>query len=475
MAQAHMDRLSATDASFLVQETGPSHMHIGGVMIFEGPPPPYPDLAAKIESRLHLVPRYRQKIAVPKLPGLGLELGRPLWIDDTRFNLTYHVRHTALPPPGTIDQLKSLTARIFSQRLDRSKPLWELYLVEGLEGGRFAVLSKTHHAMIDGVSGVDIATLLFDVSPEITKDPPTDKWTPNPEPSQIALVADLVRDAAKVSGELVTKSIESLQAPQSSFGSAAEVATALGEVLWAGMSPAPDSPLNGPISAHRRVTWLRTDLNDYKIIKSGLGGTINDVVLAVVAGALSRWLRRRGVLTEGLELRAGVPVSVRTQGEHNQFGNRITLMVAPLPVYCDDPVERLNIVHESMRDLKDSKQALGAQLIIGLERFAPPTLFAQASRLHFSPMFANVTVTNVPGPQFPLYLLGRQLLEMAPVGFIVDGFRLIVALVSYNGSLTFGLMGDYDTMPDLELINGFIREALAELVEAAEVAGARPA
>jgi WS/DGAT/MGAT family acyltransferase len=217
------------------------------------------------------------------------------------------------------------------------------------------------------------------------------------------------------------------------------------------------------------MTWARTALADFKVIKNGLGGTVNDVVLAVVAGALARWLRGRGVRTEGLELRASVPVSVRAEQEHKQFGNRITLMVAPLPVYCDDPVERLHIVRAAMHGLKESKQALGAQLIIGLERFAPPTLLAQASRLHFSPRFANLIVTNVPGPQFPLYLMGRELLEMAPVGFIVEGFAMIVALVSYNGSLSFGLLGDYDALPDLEVIAAHIKEALAELVAAAQL------
>jgi WS/DGAT/MGAT family acyltransferase len=245
-----------------------------------------------------------------------------------------------------------------------------------------------------------------------------------------------------------------------------ETAEGLGEVLWAGLTPAPPTPLNVPIGPHRRMTWVRTALADFKVIKNSLGGTVNDVVLAVVAGALARWLRGRGVRTEGLELRAEVPVSVRAEQEHNQMGNRVTVMIAPVPVYCDEPVERLRIVRQAMRGLKESKQALGAQLIIGIERFAPPTLLAQASRLHFSPRFANLIVTNVPGPQFPLYLMGREMLEMAPVGFLADGFAMIVALVSYNGSLTFGLLGDYDALPDLEVIGTYIKDALAELVAA---------
>ena len=463
MSQGHLDRLSATDASFIVQETGPSHMHIGGVMIFEGPPTPYDALLRQVESRLHLVPRYRHKLATPRF-----EMGRPLWVHDARFNLKYHVRHTALPPPGSEAELKRLTARIFSQRLDRSKPLWEMYLVEGLEGGRFAIVSKTHHALIDGVSGVDIMTLLFDASrdPEPTP-PPAQPWRPEREPTQAELAVAGLRDGLGALLEVADSAVKVVRDPLGTFASVQEAAEGLGEVLRAGLAPAPPSPLNGPIGPHRHVTWVKNRLEDLKVIKNAFGGTVNDVVLAVVAGALARWLRGRGVRTEGLELKAGVPVSVRVEQEHNQLGNKITLLVGPLPVYCDDPVERLRIVSHAMRNLKESKQALGAQMIIGLERFAPPTLFAQASRLHFSTRFNNLVVTNVPGPQFPLYLLGRELLEMAPVGFLADGFRLIIAIVSYNGQLTLGLMGDYDTLPDLEAIAQHLRDALAELVTAA--------
>ncbi len=463
MTPRHFQRLTATDASFVAQEQGLSHMHIGGVMIFEGPPPPYKALLQHIEARLDLVPRYRQRLLLPRL-----EMGRPLWIDDTRFTLSYHVRHTALPPPGSIEQLQHLTGRVVSQRLDRSKPLWEMYLVEGLDGGRFALINKTHHAMVDGISGLDIANLLFDLSREAPPGPrPGEKWRAHPEPSQAEVAAKLLRDSARVVFGMTASAARALAEPEHAIEALRETAEGLGEVLWAGLTPAPPTPLNVPIGPHRRMIWVRTGLADFKMIKNSLDGTVNDVVLAVVAGALARWLRGRGVRTEGLQLRAEVPVSVRAEQEHNQLGNRVTVMIAPVPVYCDDPVERLRIVRQAMRGLKESKQALGAQLIIGIERFAPPTLLAQASRLHFSPRFANLIVTNVPGPQFPLYLMGREMLEMAPVGFLADGFAMIVALVSYNGSLTFGLLGDYDALPDLEVIGAYIKDALAELVAAA--------
>lgn len=464
MSDGHLDRLSATDASFIVQEQGPAHLHIGAVMIFEGPPRPYAALVQQVEARLHLVPRYRHKLVIPRYE-VG---GRPLWAHDSRFNIRYHVRHTALPPPGSVEELKRLTARIFSQRLDRTKPLWEIYLVEGLEDDRFAILSKTHHALIDGVSGVDIMTLLFDMTREAEPSPPpAERWKPAPEPTRAELAAAAARDGFDTLKEVAGTALGAVRDPRAAIGAVREAVEGLGEVLWAGLDPAPPTPLNGEIGSHRNVTWVKTQLSDFKEVKSSFGGTLNDAVLAVVAGGLARWLRARGVRTEGLELKAGVPVSVRAEQEHNQLGNRISMLIAPLPVYCEDPVERLAIVSHAMRDLKESKQALGAQMIIGLERFAPPTLFAQASRLHFSPRFANLVVTNVPGPQFPLYLLGRELLEMAPVGFLADGFRMIVAIVSYNGALTIGLMGDYDTLPDLEGIADHLRASLAELLAAA--------
>jgi diacylglycerol O-acyltransferase len=469
VAQAHKDRLSAVDASFLHQEGQASHMHVGALVIFEGPPPSREEFAEQIESRLHRVPRYRQKLAFPRF-----EMGRPFWVDDPRFNLDYHVRHTALPAPGSEELLRSLAGRIFSQRLDRSKPLWETWLVQGLEGGRFALISKTHHALVDGVAGVDLATVLFDLSevPEERPEAP-EPWDPAPEPSDAELVAEGVRGLVRTPTRLLGRAVDAVRSPGETVAAAREAAEGVGEVVWAGMNPAPETPLNVPIGPHRRVWWVRSRLDDFKSIKNSLGGTVNDVFLAVVAGALGRWLRSRGVRTEGLELRGLVPVSIRAKDEGGKLGNRIAAMRGPLPVYAEDPIERLRIVCKSMAGLKESKQALGAEVISNLEDFAPPTLLATASRLNFSTRLFNVIVTNVPGPQFPLYLLGREMLELVPIAFLPEDHALAIAAMSYNGKLEFGLLADYDAMPDLEQLAHYFEESLAELLEVAQ--GARPA
>ena len=438
-------------------------MHVGAVVIFDGPPIPHDEFVQGLESRLHLVPRYRQKLAFPRF-----EMGRPIWIDDPNFNVEYHVRNTALPAPGSEEQLRQLAGRIFSQRLDRSKPLWELWLVQGLSEGRFALISKTHHALVDGVSGVDISTVLFDltaVPPE--SDGSEDGWTPEPEPSEAELVTEGIKGLLRTPVELAGRALGAVQRPGQTLERAREAVEGVAEVAWAGVNPAPDVPLNTPIGPHRRVWWVRSRLEDFKEIKDALGGTVNDVVLTIVSGALGRWLRSRGVRTEGLELRALVPVSIRSEEDKDALGNRIAAMRAPLPVYAQDPVERLRIVRESMGGLKESKQALGAAVISGLERFAPPTLLAQASRLNFSTRLFNLIVTNVPGPQFPLYIQGREMKEIVPIAFLPEDHALAIAVMSYNGKMDFGLLGDYDAMPDIDSFGELLEESLAELLDTA--------
>ena len=434
-------------------------MHVGALVLFEGPPPPREDLVAHLESRLHLVPRYRQKLAFPRF-----DMGRPFWVDDPSFNLDYHLRNTALPRPGSLDQLRQLAGRIFSQRLDRSKPLWELWLVQGLDRNRFAVISKTHHALVDGVSGVDVATVLFDMQPTPADLDPGEGWVPAPEPSQADLVAEGVKGLVRAPLGLAGRALGAISRPERSLAQAREAAEGVGEVVWAGMNPAPDVPLNVPIGPHRRIRWVQNRLSDFKEIKNALGGTVNDAVLAVVSGALGHWLRTRGVRTEGLELRALVPVSIRSDDERGALGNRIAAMRGPLPVYAEEPLERLRLVQEGMGNLKQSKQALGAEVISGLQDFAPPTLLAQASRLNFSTRLFNLIVTNVPGPQFPLYLLGREMEEIVPIAFLPENHALAIAIMSYNGKVDFGLLADYDAMADLEAFAGMLEDALEELL-----------
>jgi diacylglycerol O-acyltransferase / wax synthase len=463
MAQSHGDRLSAVDASFLAQERANSHMHLGAVLIFEGPAPAYEDFLNHIRSRLHLVPRYRHRLAFPPL-----ETGRPIWVDDRTFNLEYHVRHTALPKPGTEEQLRALAARIHSQRLDRAKPLWETWLVQGLEGGRFAIISKSHHALVDGISGVDLMTVLFDATPIPQVAPHEgEPWSAAPEPSGAQLAARGLRGLLKLPFDVAGGALSAAARPTESIDLVKEALEGIGEVAWAGLNPAPATPINVPIGPHRRLAFVRNELADLKLVKNALGGTVNDVVLTVVAGGLRTWLRSRGVRTEGLELRALVPVSVRARDQHHELGNRIVVMRGPLPVYVEDPFARLRVVRQAMDGLKESKQALGAEMITNLEALAPPTILAQASRLQFSTRLFNLLVTNVPGPQIPLYVLGRELQDLYPVAFLPENQALAIAIISYNGRMDFGLLGDYDALQDIETLADALRDAVEELVEAA--------
>jgi diacylglycerol O-acyltransferase len=464
-AGGHLDRLTSIDASFLSNETSSSHMHVGAILIFEGPPPRYVDLVEHVRGRLGLVPRFRQRLAVPPL-----EAGRPLWVDDVNFNLTYHIRHTALPEPGGEAQLKRLTGRVFSQQLDRSKPLWEMWLVQGLERDRFAILTKTHHAMVDGISGVDIGTVLFDLEPVPEPAPVEDGWEPHVAPSTAELVARGATDAAATPLKLAERAVEAVRRPESAARRATEALEGLLEFAAALADPAPNMPLNQPIGPHRRFTWARSELATFKRIKDTFGGTVNDVVLAVVTGALRGWLHKRGIRTEGLELRALVPVSIRTADERGELGNRLAAMRGPLPVYVEDPVRRLRVVSEQMEGLKRSKQALGAEVISRFNDFAPPTLLAQAARINFSTRLFNLIVTNVPGPQMPLYVLGREMEEVFPVAFLPQDHALAVAIMSYNGRICFGLLADYDSMEDVETLARGLDESLAELEEAATAA-----
>jgi WS/DGAT/MGAT family acyltransferase len=355
-----------------------------------------------------------------------------------------------------------------SQQLDRTKPLWELWVVEGLEDNGFALISKTHHALIDGISGVDLAQVMFDLDP-VPSDPlaetaELEPWTPAPEPTAAQLIAGGVAGMARATTGLVAGALSALARPQSALGRVREAVEGLGEVVWAGLNPAPPTPLNVEIGPHRRFVGVRCSLADFKEVKDAFGGTVNDVVLAVVSGALRDWLHSRGVRTEGLELRALVPVSLRTDADQGTLGNQIAAMRGPLPVYVEDPVARLRLISESMQDLKESKQAVGAEVLAGVQSFAPPTILAQAARINFSTRLFNLIVTNVPGPQFPIYARGREIRDLFPIAFLPRDHALAVAIMSYNGGMNFGLLGDFDALPDIDRFGEAISESIAEFV-----------
>jgi diacylglycerol O-acyltransferase len=454
------DRLTGLDSSFLHLERDSAHMHVAGCMVFEGTAPTYDDLVEQIGSRLHLVPRYRQRLAF-----VPFNQGRPVWVDDPHFNIGFHVRHTALPRPGGEDKLRRLAGRVFSQSLDRSRPLWELWLVEGLSNDRFAILSKTHHALVDGVSGVDIATVLFDASPDpVPVAGPDHEWIPRPPPTDAQLLADALLERATVPAEIVRGVRATLRGPRHVAGRLGEAMGGVGAMARVGLQMAPSSPFNVPIGPHRRFTWVNGDLNQYKAVKNALGGTVNDVVLAAVAGALGRYLRMHGEPTEDLVLKAMVPVSIRADVERGALGNRVAAMWAPLPVGLGDPVQRLLTISQAMDGIKESGQAVGAQVLTELTGFAPPTIMAQAARLQARQRLFNLVVTNVPGPQFPLYMLGRKLEAMYPMVPLAENQALGIAIMSYNGQLNFGLNADYDALPDLEALADELRASIEELV-----------
>lgn len=462
---ANADRLSGLDSAFLhIENAGTAHMHVASVMVFEGQAPEYEQFVEHILARLHLVPRYRQRLAF-----VPFGQGRPVWTDDPHFNPRYHIRHTALPRPGDEAELKRLAGRIFSQRLDRSKPLWEMWLVQRMAHDRFAVIAKTHHALVDGISGMDITTVLFDLQAEPSHAARVPApWVARPLPGQAKLLADALLERSTVPAEMLRGARAMARTPRRAFGRVAKAIVGVGQTTLAGVSaPAPHSPFNVEIGPHRRYTWVDAELSQFKDIKNALGGTLNDVVLAAVALALGHHMRAQGYDTEGLVLKAMVPISVRADTERGALGNRVAAMWAPLPVGVTDPAECLAQVRLEMDEIKRSGQAVGAQVLTNLAGFAPPTILSQAARLQARQRFFNLVVTNVPGPQFPLYLLGRPMVALYPVVPLAHRLALGIAVISYNGQLGFGLLADYDAIPELETIAAELQRAIVSLAKAA--------
>ncbi len=455
------DRLSPLDVSFLYMETPTNAMHVGGVAVFARPEGgfDYERLVALISARIALVPRYRQKVR--SVPG---RLANPVWVDDQDFDVTYHVRRSALPRPGSEAQLRELVGRLMSRRLDRHRPLWEIYLVEGLEGDRVAIVTKTHHAMVDGISAVDIGTVILDLTPE-PREVPDDDWAPRSEPGPISLVAGAVTDLVRRPTQAVDTARAALVDARASAGRVGDVAAGVLDSVVTIARPAPATPLNVPIGEQRRFGMAATELDDYKRVRKSHGGTVNDVVLATVTGALRAWLLSRGEpVRPTTSVRAMVPVSVRAGG--HEVGNRVSSYFVDLPVGEPNAVLRLHQISFSMAAHKDSGQSVGADALVQMSGFAPPTIQSLGARVAstITRRLFNLVITNVPGPQFPLYAAGARMLAMYPVVPLAKGQALSIGLNSYDGGVFYGLNADRDALPDVDLVATMIEGSLAELL-----------
>lgn len=464
---AHYERLNAMDASLLGIEDGNCHMHVGAVTIFDAEPVRTPEggidierIRAAIEARLDLVPRFRERLAYVPYEGI------PVWVDDDRFRLAYHVRHTALPHPGDERVLKRLVGRIMSQPLDRTRPLWEIWVVEGLDGDRFALVSKTHHCMVDGISGADLMSVILQPYPQMDA-PRPQPWKPRPQPTGVQLVLDEIRRRAAQPTAALNLAYDALLDPATALRQLSDVAAGVVLTLAPALSPVSPTPLNSVVGPHRRFDWLEMRVADLKAVKNALGGTLNDVVLATVAGALRLFFEKRGLNPNELEIRAMVPVSVRTEDERGQLGNRVTQMTAPLPVRLADPVARLRAVRETTAGLKESKQALGGEVLTAISEWTVPNLLVQAVRLAGRTRPYNLIVTNVPGPQIPLYLLGAQMRTAYPVVPLFENLCLVIGLFSYNGGLFWGLNAEWEQVTDLHQMVLALDASFRELQEAA--------
>jgi diacylglycerol O-acyltransferase / wax synthase len=457
-----MDRMSPLDATFLHIEDGVNHMHIASCATFEGPAPAYGDIVELFRGKLPLVPRYRQKVRF-----VPAAMGRPVWVDDPHFRLDFHIRHTALPPPGSDHDLRNLMGRLMSQELDRNRPLWETWMVEGLADGTWALISKVHHCMVDGISGTDLMAVVLDMSPDGSSSV-DDDWNPEPEPSDADLVRDAVAEAWANPTEMVRWARASLRTPRKMMSGVSEVVEG---ALAMGARLQPNVPLSieGSIGPHRRWTWARTSLADVKTVRTAHGGTVNDVVLTAITKGYRELLLSRGDVLDGVALRTLVPVSVRTSGDHT-YNNQVSAMIAELPVGIANPIERLQSIRTQMAGLKESHQAVAGNVIAELAGFAPPMLFSLGLRAAVTVMrrspqrSVNTVTTNVPGPQLPLYAAGREMLEYLPFVPLSYGVRTGVAILSYNGRVAFGVTGDYDTVPDLEVLASGIEEGMNELL-----------
>lgn len=465
------ERLSALDLSFLEIEDRESHMHVAAVLLFEARSLRRDDggldidrIRASIEASLHEIPRYRQRV-LPAPAG-----GRPVWADDRHFNLDYHVRHTCLPPPASERQLKRLVGRILSQQLDRGKPLWETWVVEGLAGDRFALVMKTHHCLVDGISGVTLLSKLL--SPHAQKEPAeAPRWFPRPEPGTLRLLLDEAVHRVGMPLALAGRAARLVTRPRRALADAWSDVRSVAETVASGMVRASPTPLNPEhIGPHRRFDWVRMDLDAAKEVKNRLGGTLNDVVLATAAGAIGTYLEERRILAKSLAFRAMIPVSVRRSQDSDAPGNRVSMLIAPLPIGETDPRRRLERIVETTRRLKRSSRVRGGEAVETLADLLGTALITRSVRLAARIGAYNLVVTNVPGPPLPLYLFDARLLEMYPVVPLFSNQALGIALFSYDGGLYWGLNSDWDRVRDLHDLTELVAREFDDLYRAATTA-----
>jgi diacylglycerol O-acyltransferase / wax synthase len=455
------ERLSASDMSSLLAERGPIHVNVGAALILEGDPPTLEELLEHVESRLALVPRFRQRVqATP------LQITNPVWADDPGFDLEWHVRHVALPRPGSTDQLRELVGRVMSTPLDLERPLWQLYLVEGLEGGQHAYISKTHHALVDGVSAVDVGTIMLDPNPEGTEMPiPEERWDPDVPSPELLFVRAATERISTPMRAARKAALGALSMPRETAGRVMRTAESFAG-LAAGGPTAPRTFLNEEIGRDRRVAFVRTELDALKQARGETGATVNDVILAVATGGLRRLFERRGEAVPD-QLVALVPMSIRRSDEHLELGNRIATLVVALPLSEPDPAERLRLVHAETTRVKESEQARAASLVIEATGWTPPTINRVLADVISRQLNWNLVVSNVPGPQMPFYLLGRRMVEVYPVvPLSPQQHALSIGVVSYDGGVFFGITADRNLFADIDEVAADLEAALAEQLSA---------
>ncbi len=459
---ARYQPLSALDNSFLVQEGRYTYMHIAATAVLE-PGSSVTSSARGIDiekirryvaSRLHLVPRYRQKLAYVPVTN------NPIWVDDERFDLAYHVRHVSLPRPGTDQRLRQLCARVLERQLDRRRPLWEIWFAEGVAGGHFAMITKVHHCMVDGIAGVDLLAALFTIEPQTVIDD-AKPWVPDVVAGGASLLRDATIRRARTAAEAVARLGRSDRSQR--FSSVRDTTAGLWSLARSGFQRATPMPFNGAIGPHRRVAWLEVDLDSVKAIRKTLGGTLNDVVLASVAGAMHRFLPRLGVQVHASTMRAAVPVSVRASDQRSAAGNRVSAWLADLPLGERDPWQRLRAVRAMTDALRESHQAAGTQVLTEIAEWTGPNLLGLALRVLNRTKPYNLIVTNVPGPPLSLYLLNARIRSIYPHLPLFENQGLGIALLSYAGKLAWGLTSDWDLLPTLEDLREALAASLSEL------------